>query len=129
MNYAILILALGCDLRVISDTAKFWMPEMGMGRAVGEPSVETLVACVGPLVTKDIIISGRRVDAAEMLRLGLMNRSVPADEVMSNALEWAGRLAALSPHAINIIKSGANAGLLAIWERAARTERRTSSPA
>ena len=113
-----MIIALGCDFRVVSDEAMFWMPEIGMGRAIGEPSMETLLELVGQAVTKDIVVTGRRLPAAEMATLQLVNRIVPRDDVMAAAQEWAQSLAALDRQAMTTIKTRANAALFKIWERA-----------
>ena len=55
-----------------------------------------------------------------MARLGLMNRVVPATEVVATAIEWARTLAALDREALGTVKARANAGLVEIWERALR---------
>ena len=111
--------ALGCDFRVASRDALLWMPEAGMGRAIGEPSLQTLLSYVGPLVTKDIVLTSRRITAAEMATLNLVNRVAAAEEVVGSAMEWARALAALDRSTAATIKARANASLVRIWEGAA----------
>ena len=116
-----LVLALGCDLRVLADDATCWMPELGMGRAIGAPSMATFVACVGPLVAKDLVLTGRRIGATEMAALHLVTTVAPAGEVMAQALAAARTLATHDAHAVATVKARANASLVAIWRSAAET--------
>lgn len=114
-----LILALGCDLRYIADDASCWMPELGMGRAIGAPSMATFVACVGPLAAKDIVFTSRRLSATEMAALHLVNGIVRRDEVLGTALASARTLATRDADAVGTAKARANAGLMEIWQKAA----------
>jgi enoyl-CoA hydratase/carnithine racemase len=107
--------ALGCDFRVTSVDALFWMPEIELGRAISEPAMETLLTYVGPALTKDIVVTGRRIDASEMDRLGLVNQIVARKDVMPVALDLANSLAKLDADAVCKIKSRANRNLVRIW--------------
>lgn len=107
--------ALGCDFRIVADNAQFWMPEIELGRAISEPAMETLLALVAPAITKDIVMTGRRMAAAELSRLGLSTRIVPRDEVVSAALEFARALSARDQRALRTIKARANRRLVEIW--------------
>jgi len=107
--------ALGCDLRVTSEDALFWMPEIELGRAISEPAMETLLTYVGPAITKDIVVTGRRIEAREMARLGLVNQIVDQKDVMPVALDLANSLAKLDAEAVSKIKSRANRNLVRIW--------------
>jgi enoyl-CoA hydratase len=86
-------LALACDLRVCADTAKFGQPEILLGIIPGGGGSQRLPRLVGPARAKDIIFSGRQVDAEEALRIGLADKVVPAVEVFDTAREWAATLA------------------------------------
>ena len=112
------ILTLGCDLRVAADTALFWMPEIGMGRAIGEPSMATLVAYVGPLVAKAIVLRAQRFTATEMAARGLVDRVVPPADVPGAALEAARMLAAYDTDALATVRARANRELAAVWQQA-----------
>ena len=92
-----LILAISCDYRIAAQDAQFWMPEAGMGRAIGTPSLETLLLCTGPLVAKDIVLTGRRFSAEELERLHLVNQIVPAQEVLATAMRQAREFTKCSP--------------------------------
>ena len=86
-------LAMACDLRVVADNAKFGQPEILLGIIPGAGGTQRLARLVGPSRAKDIVLSGRQVDANEALRIGLADRVVPAPDVLSAALEWAGEFA------------------------------------
>ncbi len=86
-------LALCCDLRVVADDAKLGQPEILLGIIPGAGGTQRLARLIGPSRAKDLIFSGRFIDAAEALAIGLADRVVPADEVLSDALAWAAQLA------------------------------------
>jgi enoyl-CoA hydratase len=86
-------LALACDLRVASDQAKLGQPEILLGIIPGGGATQRLARLVGPARAKDLILTGRQVDAEEALRIGLVDRVVPHGEVHARALELAGELA------------------------------------
>jgi enoyl-CoA hydratase/carnithine racemase len=115
-----LILAISCDLRIAAQEAQFWMPEAGMGRAIGTPSLETLVLCTGPLIAKDIVLTGRRFSAADLERCGLISQTLPAQDVLTAALQQAHALTACPPGVMSSVKSRANAAMKEIWERSLR---------
>ena len=87
-------LALACDLRVAADNARFGQPEILLGIIPGGGGTQRLARLIGVSRAKDLILTGRQVDAAEALRIGLADRVVPADQVLSAALELAAELAA-----------------------------------
>ena len=80
-------LALACDWRVAADDAKFGQPEIKIGVIPGAGGTQRLTRLVGPARAKDIIFSGRMVDAAEALSIGLADRVVPAAGVYDAAVE------------------------------------------
>ncbi|HEX8628261.1 MAG TPA: enoyl-CoA hydratase-related protein [Catenuloplanes sp.] len=80
-------LALACDWRVVADDAKLGQPEIKLGIIPGAGGTQRLARLVGPARAKDLIMSGRLVDAAEALRIGLADRVVPADRVYPTAVE------------------------------------------
>ena len=115
-----LILAISCDYRVAAQDAQFWMPEAGMGRAIGTPSLEILLLCTGPLVAKDIVLTGRRFSAEELERLHLLNQIVPAHEVLATAMRQAHEFTKCSAGVLGSVKSRANAAMVEIWKRSVR---------
>ncbi len=86
-------LALCCDLRVAGDNVKVGLPEILLGIIPGAGGTQRLTRLVGPARAKDLILTGRFVDAGEASALGIIDRVVPPDEVYSAALALALRLA------------------------------------
>ena len=84
-------LALCADFRVCGDNAKLGQPEIQLGVIPGAGGTQRLPRLVGPARAKDIIFTGRFVDAEEALRIGLVDKVVPADEVYAAAVELAAR--------------------------------------
>ena len=95
-------LALGCDLRYASGNARLGQPEIDLGIVPGWGGTQRLARICGLGVAKDLILTGRQVDAEEALRVGLVNAI--ADPVLEHALEVAGKLAAKSPGALRVAK-------------------------
>jgi len=82
-------LALCADLRFIADSARFGQPEILLGIIPGMGGSQRLTRLVGLSRAKDLIFTGRHVDADEALRIGLADRVLPAAEVYPAAFEWA----------------------------------------
>ncbi|MCA2217304.1 enoyl-CoA hydratase/isomerase family protein [Jidongwangia harbinensis] len=80
-------LALACDWRVVAEDAKLGQPEIKLGLIPGAGGTQRLARLIGPARAKDLIFSGRMVDADEALRIGLADRVVPAGEVYPVAVE------------------------------------------
>ena len=108
-------LALACDLRVCSTSAKFGQPEILLGIIPGGGGTQRLARLVGPSRAKDLILSGRQVRADEALRIGLADEVVEPEELESRALELAAQYAAgpLQAHAIakRVIDAGLDGSL------------------
>jgi enoyl-CoA hydratase len=95
-------LALACDIRYASSRAKVGQPEINLGIVPGWGGTQRLARVCGIGVAKDLILTGRNVDADEALRIGLV--SAIADPVLDRALETAHALAAKSPLALALAK-------------------------
>jgi enoyl-CoA hydratase/carnithine racemase len=78
-------LALACDWRVVSAGSKLGQPEINLGIIPGAGGTQRLSRLVGPARAKDLIMSGRMVDAEEALAIGLADRVVPAGESVYDA--------------------------------------------
>ena len=78
-------LALACDWRVAAADAKLGQPEINLGVIPGAGGTQRLSRLVGPAKAKDIVMTGRFVDAGEALAIGLVDRVVPAGEVLEAA--------------------------------------------
>jgi enoyl-CoA hydratase/carnithine racemase len=79
-------LALACDWRVVAEDAKLGQPEIRLGIIPGAGGTQRLARLIGPAKAKDLIFSGRMVDAAEAMRIGLADRVAPAAEVYATAV-------------------------------------------
>jgi enoyl-CoA hydratase/carnithine racemase len=80
-------LALACDWRVVAEDAKLGQPEIRLGLIPGAGGTQRLARLIGPAKAKDLIFSGRMVDADEALRIGLADRVAPAAEVYATAVQ------------------------------------------
>jgi enoyl-CoA hydratase len=95
-------LALACDIRYASSRAKLGQPEINLGIVPGWGGTQRLARICGLGVAKELVYTGRTVDAEEALRIGLVNAI--ADPVLERALEIARDLAAKSPVALGLAK-------------------------
>ncbi|HSV67474.1 MAG TPA: enoyl-CoA hydratase-related protein [Mycobacteriales bacterium] len=104
-------LALTADLRVCGDNAKLGQPEILLGIIPGAGGTQRLPRLVGPAKAKDLIFTGRFVDAAEALRIGLVDRVVAPDEVYDAARALAGQYATGPALALRAAKAAVDGGL------------------
>jgi enoyl-CoA hydratase/carnithine racemase len=104
-------LALACDFRVCADSAKLGLPEIQLGIIPGAGGTQRLPRLVGPARAKDLIFSGRHVRADEAERIGLVDRVVPADEVLDVAMAWAGQYVGGPALALRAAKTAVDRGL------------------
>ena len=104
-------LALACDLRIASTRAKFGQPEILLGIIPGGGGTQRLARLVGPSIAKDLIFTGRQVDAAEALRIGLVNQVVESDELDDRVAELATSFAAGPRDALRLAKAAIDGGL------------------
>ena len=86
-------LALACDMRLASDSARFGQPEILLGIIPGGGGTQRLPRLVGPARAKDMILTGRQVAADEAVSIGLVDEVVPRDSLMTRARELAAELA------------------------------------
>lgn len=104
-------LALACDLRIASSKAKFGQPEILLGIIPGGGGTQRLARLVGPSIAKDLVFTGRQVDAAEALRIGLVNEVTEPDALDQRVGEIAGLLAAGPAEALARAKRAIDSGL------------------
>jgi len=104
-------LALGCDIRYASENAKFGQPEINLAIIPGWGGTQRLARAVGAALAKDLILTGRTVDAAEALRIGLVSAVYPLAELLDKALETATSLAKKSAVALSAAKDATNRAL------------------
>jgi enoyl-CoA hydratase len=98
-------LALGCDVRFAAANARFGQPEVSLGITPGWGGTQRLPREVGNGWASYLCLSGRMIDAAEALRIGLVQAVFPQAELMGEALKLGAELAAKPPLAVRYIKS------------------------
>jgi enoyl-CoA hydratase len=103
-------LAMACTLRLAADTAKLGQPEVALGLIPGYAGTQRLPRLVGKGRAMEMMLTGAPITAAEALRIGLVNRVVPAAELMTEARALAGKLATLAPIAMRYIINAINTG-------------------
>ncbi|MFZ5479920.1 MAG: enoyl-CoA hydratase/isomerase family protein [Myxococcota bacterium] len=101
-------LALACDLRVAGPDAAFWLPETKLGIIPSAGGTTRLTRLVGPSRAKEVILGGRRIDAATALAWGVVHRV--ASDLRAEALAWAEEIAARDPRALAAAKQLIDAG-------------------
>ncbi|WP_328992315.1 enoyl-CoA hydratase-related protein [Kribbella sp. NBC_01245] len=104
-------LALCADYRIAADDAKLGQPEILLGIIPGAGGTQRLSRLIGPSKAKDLIYTGRFVDAAESLQLGLVDKVVPAAEVYDAAVAWASQFSKGASLALRAAKESIDSGL------------------
>jgi enoyl-CoA hydratase len=102
-------LALACDIRVASDTARLGQPEVNLGIIPGGGGTQRLPRLVGTGQAMRLILSGEIVDAAEALRIGLVDLVAPSAELRGRTMELANTIAGKSPVALRMAKAAVRA--------------------
>jgi len=98
--------ALVADIRITAEDGRFGIPAAKLGVAYAHHSLRRLVALAGPAMAKEIMFTGRQLDAAEALRVGLVNRVVPAAELEAVTTDLARIIARNAPLSIRASKEG-----------------------
>lgn len=104
-------LAMACTIRLAADTARFGQPEVNLGLIPGYAGSQRLPRLVGKGVALEILLTGDMVSAQRAYEIGLVNRVVPAAELMAEATKLAQALAAKAPIAVRFILEAVNQGL------------------
>jgi enoyl-CoA hydratase len=93
-------LALACHIRIASDKAQLGLPEVGLGIIPGYGGTQRMARLLGKGKALELILSGDRIGAGEAERIGLVNKVVPADQLMATAEELARKIASRGPLAV-----------------------------
>jgi len=117
-------LALACDIRIASNAATMGLTETTLAIIPGGGGTQRLPRLVGPGRAKEMILTGRRVDAAEAARIGLVEETVEAGQLLARAREIANRIAANGPVAVRAAKEAIDRGLELPIDDALRLESR-----
>ena len=115
-------LAMGCDLRIAADSAKFGQPEVKLGIIPGFAGTQRLSRLIGKGRAKEMIFTGEMIDADQACRIGLVNRVVAKDCLMEEAKALAMKMCDKSASAISLSKDAIDNGLEMDFARAARYE-------
>jgi enoyl-CoA hydratase len=101
-------LAMSCDLIVASETARFGQPEINLGVIPGAGGTQRLARAVGKAIAMEMVLNNRVLTAAEALQYGLVNRLVPVECFLEEAVQLASEIAARAPLAVRLGKEAVN---------------------
>jgi enoyl-CoA hydratase len=104
-------IALGCDFRVLGETAKLGLPEIQLGVIPGGGGTQRLARLVGPAIAKNLLYTGRHVAAEEAARIGLAEEVVPVEQTLERAMQLAATLARGPAMALRAAKLSVDEGL------------------
>ena len=115
-------IALICDIRIASENASFGTPEIGLGLIPAWGGTQRLPRMIPWCKAAEILLMGRPIDAQEAYRIGLVNKVVPPEEVMSTAKEWAEVICQAGPLAVRAAKEAMIRGTSMPLEQGLRLE-------
>jgi enoyl-CoA hydratase/carnithine racemase len=115
-------ITLACDFRIAAEGAKFALPEVGIGIVPGAGGTQRLPRLVGPTRAKELILTGRRVDAQTALTMGLVSKIVSPGSLMDEARTLAEEMCANSPLALAYAKAAVDLALETPIEQGLRYE-------
>jgi len=101
-------LALACDIRIAAEGATFGSPEARVSSSVTGGAMRLVQELIGPGRARELLFTCDYIDGKEAERIGLVNRAVPAEKLMEEALLMGKKIAANSPFSIGLIKKGLN---------------------
>ena len=103
-------IALGCDIRVAGEKARFGLPEVTLGIIPGDGGTQRLPRMIPRCKAAEILLTGDLIDAQEAFRIGLVNTVVPPEEVMNRAKKYAEKICKAAPLAVRAAKEAVNRG-------------------
>lgn len=101
-------LAMSCDMIVASETARFGQPEINLGVIPGAGGTQRLTRAVGKAIAMEMVLNNRTLTAAEALQYGLVNRVVPVERYLEEAVSLAAEIAERAPLAVRLGKEAVN---------------------
>lgn len=101
-------LAMSCDMILASETARFGQPEINIGVIPGAGGTQRLARTVGKAITMEMVLNNRTLSAEEALRFGLVNKVVPVEHYLEEALNLASEIASRAPLAVRMGKEAVN---------------------
>jgi 2-oxoglutaroyl-CoA hydrolase len=118
-------LALGCDIRVATHRSKFGLPEVSMGMLPGSGGSQRIMRLIGMTRTKFALMTGRRINAEEAERWGLINLCVAPDELDGTVDGIVKRILEISPLSLSAVKKVLHLGADSPMSAALELERKT----
>jgi len=104
-------LAMACHIRIASENAKFGQPEVKLGIAPGYGGTQRLPRLVGKGVALQLILTAEMIDAAEAYRIGLVNKVVPADQLLAESERMLRGILSMGPLAVRLSLEAVDQGL------------------
>ncbi len=104
-------LALACDIRIAAEAAKIGSPEAKVTSSVTGGAFRLVQDLIGPGKARELLFTGEYIDGVEAQRIGLVNRAVAAEQLMTTVMEMAAKIAANSSFSLKMIKKGLNMAL------------------
>ena len=101
-------LAMACDMIVAAESARFGQPEINIGVLPGAGGTQRLTRAIGKARAMEMVLTGEPITADEALRLGLVNRVVPPELCLTEALRLAEKVASKPPIAVRLAKEAVN---------------------
>ena len=117
-------LALACDFRIASEEAVMGLSEVRLGIMPGAGGTQRLARLLGAARAKELVLTGRRIDARRALEIGLLSRVVPAAELRAAAEELAAELGSCAPLSVAMAKKAIDQGIDLPIDQALALERR-----
>ena len=102
-------LAMACDMIIASESARFGQPEINLGIIPGAGGTQRMTLAVGKALAMEMVLNGRFLTAEEALQHGLINRVVPVELYLEEAVKFAAEIAARAPVALRLGKEAVNA--------------------
>jgi enoyl-CoA hydratase/carnithine racemase len=104
-------LILACDIRIAAENARFGTPEVSLGLMPGWGGTQRLPRMLPWCKAAELLLMGKPIDAQEAYRIGLINKVVPREELMSTAQDWAAKICENGPIAVRATKEAMIRGM------------------
>lgn len=117
-------LAMACDMIIASETARFGQPEINLGVIPGAGGTQRLTRAVGKALAMEMVLNNRHLSAEEASQFGLVNRVVPVERYLDEALQLAAEIAGRAPLAVRLGKEAVNQAFESFLTDGLKDERR-----
>jgi len=119
---------ISCDMLIASETAKFGQPEITIGVIPGAGGTQRLARLLGKPLAMEMVVNNRTLTASEALQFGLVNRVVPVDRYLDEAVSLAEEIASRAPLAVRMAKDAVNAAFETSLTEGLKAEKRNFYP-